>query len=32
MKRWLVKTIPESNQWLFDSKAAADPFCKELGR
>src|SRR5437763_1253896 len=29
MKRWMVKTVPEGNQWLFDSKAAADPFCKD---
>ena len=29
MKRWVVKTVPDGNQWLFDSKAAADPFCKD---
>ena len=28
MQRWVVKTVPEGNQWLFDSKTAADPFCK----
>ena len=29
MKRWVVKTVPEGKQWPFDSKAAADPFCKD---